>query len=625
MRTDRRSTLGVGIAGALIAITCVGPAQALRPRISVHACPSAAGIGDAEIVYLGQYGGAGPKLPYSFKGGGSEANLAKVVGVPDKRTFFVVSAYESTVWDFSSIDPSLVAGVHASGFYEQGVSGLRSGVPITLRHQFADTASDPAALKDGCLDLGYQYTPQSAETIERIISVGVGRRPSYALIGYAVQAYDLNQRDGMPIASISTIPNPSYIVSENPMNVRGLQPGRTGIRQLVSAGTLVPLNNELARGWVRSGLLVRTGPMAKNPPASQSKTIPLNDSYVVTRSVSDLPKGLYGANLVNFVLPPGVNAPVDMPTHSSFYRYIGPPVDWKTKTPTDWPATIDKIQDRRTSSERVKTPRYRIDWTTDGFSAVTPLRIGDPYDPTDPRRRFLQEDMIRRMEMNSHPPVETSNAVVQPTDQGMSQKQVLFLIALLCLAISQRRRLRMLVSRLNGVEVRIAKRHQQNKQVVQTNATPGQDMVTSSNKGHDDVPVSGPAKVPASGSKQRVMHLTADVIDVTEDDATIAEVSRLRRDLTAAMSRSWDGDIASEIEALVRHCSTAAAEYLVVRARTSMPEAAPMEASLLEASRSIRHGLRGLVERQGRRDAGSVATQEGFIRRRHGPDELGVD
>jgi hypothetical protein len=643
MTKSRKAALALGLAGTLVGSGLViGTADALRPDMDVSGCPTSGTLANVDIVYLGHYESGGEELPYSFKGGGNRTGLTRIVGEPDRKTFFVVSSYEPTVWDFSRVDPTRIAGVHASGFYEQGVTGVPSSSPITLRHKAANNGNDPTAVADGCLSIQYLYKASDAPVISSVIESALGKAPRSALMAYSSDTFDLSFK-GMapPSTSGGADPAPSSIVSENPINDKGLQPGDAGLRQMVQNGDLVPVRSEVVGQWMQSGMLRPEGSMANSN--GRDMIMGGSNTYVVPRSIGRLPDGLFGAHLATFVLPPGVSAPTGMPTHSSFYRYVGPAFPWAGKSYADPNARIGlgaRIQRRYTQQQ----PMTRVDWTGSGsMNVVTFPDSTYQSGPRGPDSWMRQQEQMRQMELqrtmqqagqsSSYRMQDASVGAEDESDLPGWAKAFLLcmgLVGVILIGIWQRRRIAegwsSMMDLVNDVRSEASARDQDEQAAVREVAPQerhGKDAVHAAPAYEATIQQRSPGPpAPTGNPAQTVMQLTSDVVDATESDAAVVEVSRLRKDLTAAMARSWDGDIASELESLVKHCSTAASEYLAVRTRTATAAATAMESSLLEGTRSIREKLRELADQQARRDAGSVATQEGFIRRRHGRDGL---
>lgn len=592
MTTRRIMAISAGAILGLGSLTLASFTAQARPSPSVSGCPSSRTVGDADIVYLGQYGGAGPTMPYAIGNAGHSAKYTKVIGNPARPTFFVVSAYEPTVWDFSGINPSRIRGVHATGHYEQGVAGVRSSIPITLRHRAAGNADDPAALRDDCLDMQHKYEANAIQEIAGRINSHFGRMPSFALMTYQTQLYDLNFDSAKPTITIAATPPPiDSIRTERPVTSEGLQPAESGLMQLVASGHLMPVDAGMVRQWYAGGLLQPTGRMT-GMMAQGGFSAPGTNAFVVLRSVDELPSGLFGAHQATFILAEGVTAPTDMETHSMFYRYSGPSVRWETfrsspQGPFYQKAGRDPMLLRVSSSYGIT----RVDWDPSGpvrLSTSQPRQETDyamnapQYIPPVPRPRAIE-------------PIPVQPFADREDDDGLPTWP-LALFALGGAIFLQRRR-------IDDAWARYRSEH---------------------------VPKVGPGAmadgsqpaIPGTSPADRVIALTSRMIDVSEDDATIAEMHRLRKDLVDAVSRDWDDDVANELEATVRHCSAAAAEYIALRAKASGGAATDMEASALESARTIRAKLRDLVAQQGRRDAGAVATHETFIRRRHGSGDL---
>jgi hypothetical protein len=632
-RYVKRNAIALGLSGMVGAAAftfSLGTADARSP-MPVSDCPVATSVEDADIVYLGQYGGAGATLPYSFRGAGHTTKATKVVGSPIRPTYFVVSAYEPTVWDFSAISPKMIAGVHASGFYEQGVTGVPSSKPVTLRHVAANNAEDPTALKDGCLDMGYKYQMTDAGMIGSKIKTRLGKLPKTALMSYATPFFDLDLApDRAWNRVVPTISAPGYVRSENPVDENGLQPGEPGLKSLVDKGILLPLANDMAAGYASRGQLVPEGRIARmNMDASRglaggaAESVMLHNPYLVMRSVDRLPDGLFGAHSATFIMLPGVKAPVDMDSHSSFFRYTGPEFDLGALKRSFAKMAASLGQPLRMpgymTSGNLSSPMTRVDWDENGqmrLQAFGPQGQGN-YNPAAANPNFIR------------PPVNGSTQYVQvfpdatwpPKAGNRAMKDwPIMLIGIGGIVFLMRKRI-------------FETWHAASDDSTNDKVAPGETHEKPVEIRTDPVvtTVASPdAKVPHHDKNEdtpspiaKIMSLTSNVIDATENDAAIGEVSRLRRDLAAAVGREWDHDIAGELEALVGHCSAAAAEYVVLRVRADAISAAAMEVSMLEATRIVRSKLVELTAQQGRRDAGSIATQHGFIRRRHGPDELG--
>jgi hypothetical protein len=590
MTSRRVKTIGAGALLGLATLAVDLPAAQARPSLPASACPTPATVGDADIVYLGQYGGAGPGMPYALGNAGHTTRYTKVIGSPKRPTYFVVSAYEPTVWDFSGVSGALVRGVHGSGFYEQGVTGVPSSAPVTLRHTSANNAADPTALRDRCLDILHKYEANAIPEIAGRISSQFGRNPSYALMTYQTQIFDLGFDANKPTMVLSvTPPDPDSIRTENDVNSTGLQPAEAGLVQLVASGHLMPVHPSVVSEWSARGMLLPEGRIASNMMQGGIRVAGAN-AFVVLKSVDKLPDGLFGAHQATFVLPKGIKAPTDMDTHSMFYRYSGPEQAWEAFRSTP------------------QGPFFQS-----GFSGPMILRVSPSYGMTrvdwDPSGQVRLSTSQPRYEQGPAfggsqyvpPAQQTMPSTPNPFPSNRRDEDVPFwplaVIGLGGLAFWQRKRI--------------------------AEAWRSDASVASSSPTDTTPPTTGtPAPVSSGSPGERVIDLTSRVIDATENDATIAEMFRLRRDLFTAVSREWDDDIANELEATVRHCSAASTEYLALRGKTMGDAAVSMETSLLETARTVRGKLRDLTEQQGRRDAGSVATHETFIRRRHGPDDL---
>ena len=156
----------------------VTPPHADALPVDAASCLSAETLRGAEVVLLDQYGGRGAVPTIELAGRRHLTHMVKVESsVTGKPMVLVVSAYEPTIWDVSSVSPDRLRAIVAYGFYPPGITG-RS--PTTLV-RFGELASNPDWRGSvGCkpINLAFSGSGQVSrypDEIRRIFGVGPSR------------------------------------------------------------------------------------------------------------------------------------------------------------------------------------------------------------------------------------------------------------------------------------------------------------------------------------------------------------------------------------------------------------------------------------------------------------------
>jgi hypothetical protein len=336
-------------------------AEAKKRAAKARMCPAMHDSAHAaEIVMLLQYGGAGTKAPYVLDDAHETARIVSVTGTPTVRTYFAVSASRTTVWDFSTMDPAMIAGVYAVGDSPQGVSGVMADTPVVLREGMArDMVEVDDCPKISFEDVGRRSTDMNAA----ILKTGLGRLPTRAFTGRHIQSFDI---DTGTMAAKAKIPEAGTIRSTRPIVSTGLLPGDDGIRQMIEDGSLVRLNattwQDLSARKLIEFIPTRDG--YGNADMEQSLSMPL----FATRTITRLPRHAR----VHVVVPAGMTIPAKATDGSLLFRYLGKDSPWED------PSKIDRQEYRdREPEDHAGAPIQKTTWNEDGTIENGPLHRND--------------------------------------------------------------------------------------------------------------------------------------------------------------------------------------------------------------------------------------------------------
>jgi hypothetical protein len=258
-------------------------------------CLAEDGIRGAQVVGLGAYEGGAP-VELSFVAEGHEVRrIAVQANNHGKPLLLVLTAYDPVMWDFAGFPMERLRGVLVYGYSEQAVANLDPTVPI----RFVTQAMGATAC--GTAVYPYKQSAQLQQLRQQVRKVlGVPLQAFYG--SYSPDAIQADGASFKPLAPSRL--DKAKLKTSAPTQEGGLLPGEPGLRQLLDRGDIRAARPDDVAEWHR-----RSG--EKHGPAT-------GYSFVVLRK-TELPRGMYGAQSRDFIIPNGVPLPSDPGSHNQYF------------------------------------------------------------------------------------------------------------------------------------------------------------------------------------------------------------------------------------------------------------------------------------------------------------------
>ncbi len=262
----------------------------------------------AQIRVLGAYEG-GIETQLSIEGNSHQVGRIKLhAGVSGGPVILVLSAYDPVIWDFSEFPVDRVRGVLATGYHDQAVAGLPANIPLRINSHDTPNAQ--------CGDYSYAY--QGGSDLDRLvgnIAVIFGREPDSFQGDYDPKSFNI---DGqlITVKSDDNLGSSNDIRATKNIFADPIASKKTGLVQLINAGKIRPANANDVSALSRA--LTAASPSGKFAPIKLDSSV-THELYVILAPTT-LPRGMYGGNLANFIIPAGVPMPIDPGSHNTYFR-----------------------------------------------------------------------------------------------------------------------------------------------------------------------------------------------------------------------------------------------------------------------------------------------------------------
>ena len=186
----RASRIGRVIATGLSAAFVVPPHAYALP-VDADSCLSADTLPGADVVLLDQYGGRGATPAVELADSRHPTHMVKVESSESgKPMVLVVSAYEPTIWDVSSVSPDRLRAVVAYGYYPPGITG-RSPATLVRFGKLAPNTDWRGSVGCKSISLAYSGTGQVGRYSNEILRV-FGVSPSRYYGGYDPAGFNVD-------------------------------------------------------------------------------------------------------------------------------------------------------------------------------------------------------------------------------------------------------------------------------------------------------------------------------------------------------------------------------------------------------------------------------------------------
>lgn len=279
-----------------------GPTEQWDPK---GPCLPQGATNGARIVALGAYEG-GTESSFAL---GESTHDTGVIAVGGNSfgapLVLVLSAYDPVVWDLRNFPTSRLRAVLVYGYHNQAVAGLPAGVPLRV------VSHDDRASIGSCGPPAYAYEGgRNLEELAESVEHATERKIDAFAGAYGPEGL---HAEGGSTPSASHGLTLRDIRSAVEVRLDGVAPKEAGVQQLLSEGALrepTPADRQQL-----NAALTRASPTGHLAPVRAPISGP---AYVVTRAVT-LPKGMYGAHLATFLIPPNVPKPIDPGSHNTYY------------------------------------------------------------------------------------------------------------------------------------------------------------------------------------------------------------------------------------------------------------------------------------------------------------------
>jgi hypothetical protein len=238
---------------------------------------------DLHVYAAGGY--SGRSLDFQIDTSGHDASQFDVVVNSAQPVALMLGAYEPTIWNIGWTRSTRIVAVVMSGYHRQVVAGLDSAVPLIY------------SSNDNGSPCGHYYVSRGDTTLDPH-----ARR----MFNRPVDLTFTADREGHIVVGDPLPDNADLVTSpaRKPESYRDFNAplgGIRGVEDAVAKGLLRPATEEDLRAGNSTNL-----PLA------------LHRTFVALKGFR-FPSGLYGANAVTIIVPPGVPRPSGEPGHSSVY------------------------------------------------------------------------------------------------------------------------------------------------------------------------------------------------------------------------------------------------------------------------------------------------------------------
>lgn len=555
------------------------------------------------IVVLSMYGGKGATPPYTLSGADKQSKVVSVTGSGTGDVTLVLSAYDSTIWDLRAVK-SRVKAVLVSGYYSQGVAGLKPGVDVTYAIQ---RQQDGRTLEQSQVPCSVPMIHDDMYKIQqqaKAIRDMAGKGPRRWYGGYSPTSFDI---DGGNAIATPSVPPVSSVRSDSAIQTTGMMPGNEGLRQMVSRGFLRPVDKSDINDWAAKGgeLQMVGGPLVGTSVDAIQYIGQGHRAFLMTRP-GPLPRGLTGGPPTIIIMPQGVNGPIER-MGPIVYRLTGYP---GVPRPSGRPFREDpslRFMAMNEQAETVRPASQFVEWDAQGRV----IKQGDGRDNTDgpavmqrpyvaPNYNVMSPGRVTMPEPVTSPTVQEPDASRDMTPTSLVAA-LLFALGAAGLVLNRRR---------TGMP----------NYPIQPHAAvePAREQARIR---AEDVPASLAARTEATGEIDRLSASLQEAIDLSHDDQTALALLKFKRVILRAMQEpDYDEDIGDELDAIVeRHMAETLSVYVRAAKRTSGVRVDVVEANLRQGVLRLTGRIEELVEEQSRRDADRLRQRSDFIRTRH-PD-----
>ncbi len=288
------------------AIILAGFASLAFAASSEAACFEPQALSKAEVVALGAYEG-GTDIAYSFPAERDSTGLIMVgANKTGKPLVLVLSAYSPTVWNLKAVPAGRLKAVLVYGYSAQAVTGITASVPVritTRKSPLPECGKHVYAYKGG------GNLNQLAAQVESVLG-----KPIVRFHGdYDPKVLHADLANAPQIAPDTRLSARTEVSQE--LTHSAIPPKEAGLRALITVGAIRPARPADVVAW--NAAATKASPTGHLAPV-ESEYLRVQDSYVVLRT-TEVPTGMYGAHSASFIIPKGVEPPVDRGSHNKYY------------------------------------------------------------------------------------------------------------------------------------------------------------------------------------------------------------------------------------------------------------------------------------------------------------------
>ena len=256
-----------------------------------------------EVFAAGAY--SGQSSEYQIDNSGHQAHWMDVAVANTKPVVLILGAYEPSIWRIKWEPNTVIEGVVLTGYHNQKILGLPKSVPVLT------TTSQ----KNEC---GANYvSSENAGAVNQLSKTILKQNVKSLVIAKNGQALIGNITAQTPLTMSSDTTLEQIIDKNMPLA------GKKGIEQAVKKGLLRPALPADLKQWQqaydKANNIHRPPVIGEERPQYGSNLLRGGDNAYVILKPMTIPAGLYGAHLVEFLLPKGVQKPSGNLGHSTIY------------------------------------------------------------------------------------------------------------------------------------------------------------------------------------------------------------------------------------------------------------------------------------------------------------------
>jgi hypothetical protein len=540
------------------------------------------------IVILSQHGGKGPAV--SYKLGKSEAinRVTTVTGSGSDDVVLILMGHDSIIWDVSKISKRVKA-VYASGIHPQGVSGLRSGVPIRFTH--GAIAGTPYG-SGICPVLSYIGDAREIQNGVTLVRSVFGRWPSDLHETYSTPTFSI---DGGPLTDMPMTPPASAVRAGVNVDTTDFINGDGSLRQMIKNGILAPTNRSDLQNWKNRGARITNEAFTGGREVGdESDLMPWGDMYLVTRNIDKIPTGLGNGRLVTFVLPEGIQAPIDTNIFNKFLRINGmkgvPKTTGGNKNPS---ADFERY------ALMPLAPGYQphhVQWNADGsVRSETPSVNDNDPSHSGSYHQSVQDYLTGKARPSPLDDMRRPTKIIQMTStQDPEEDKTLSVLFVLVITFGT---IGLVIYR------KLAGAKNNNKRSRHKLVNTSLPSVQHDNP--DDL--------------IELTNQLQEAIDLSQDDETALVLIKFKRTVIEALKGpEYDGDLANELDAIVEsHLPQTLYSYRRAARRKSGGQVMIIEVDLRETVARLTKRVEEIIAIQSKREADKMREIKYFIRARH--------